>query len=115
MMASAHQRKVPTIKGGVGDGIPHDSAELHVSGEATYTDDILEPAGCLHAYVLKSPYAHAKIKKIDTSKCHGSGVHAVMTAKDIPGLNETAPVFTGDPAFAESEVVYYGQSVLGVA
>ncbi len=105
-----------SITGGVGEAIPHDSAELHVSGEATYTDDVLEPAGCLHAYILQSPHAHAKIKKIEVSaNATGPGVHAVMTAKDIPGLNETAPVFTGDPAFAEDEVLFIGQSVLGVA
>jgi xanthine dehydrogenase large subunit len=93
------------IKGGMGSAIPHDSAELHVSGEATYTDDIREPAGCLHAYVLKSPHAHARIKKIDVSACYIPGVHAVMTAQDIPGVNDAAPVFGGDPIFAEDEVL----------
>lgn len=103
------------IKGNVGSAIPHDSAVLHVSGEAVYTDDIREPRGCLHAYVLKSPYAHARIKRIDVSACHGEGVHAVMTAADIPGVNDVAPVFDGDPVFAEGEVMYAGQSVLAVA
>jgi xanthine dehydrogenase large subunit len=103
------------IDGGMGAAKPHDSAHLHVSGEATYTDDILEPRGCLHAYIVKSPHAHAKIKKIDASKCHIPGVHAVMTAKDIPGMNDAAPVFGGDPVFAEEEVLYHGQSVVGIA
>lgn len=103
------------IDGGMGDSKAHDSAHLHVSGEATYTDDILEPRGCLHAYVLKSPHAHAKIKKLDVSKCNIEGVHAVMTAKDIPGKNDCAPVFGGDPVYAEDEVLYFGQSVLAVA
>lgn len=101
--------------GGMGAAKPHDSAHLHVSGEATYTDDVLEPYGCLHAYILKSPHAHAKIKKIDIGACHITGVHAVMTAKDIPGINDAAPVFGGDPIFAEHEVLYAGQSVLAVA
>lgn len=103
------------IKGGMGDAVAHDSAVLHVSGAATYTDDILEPQGCLHAYLLQSPHAHARIKKIDVSACYIPGVHAVMTAKDIPGINDAAPVFGGDPIFAEDEVFYAGQSVLGVA
>jgi xanthine dehydrogenase large subunit len=93
----------------------HDSAPLHVSGAAVYTDDIAAPAGCLHAYVLQSPHAHAKILRIDTSACYIAGVHAVMTAKDVPGVNDVAPVFTGDPVFAEDEVLYAGQSVLAVA
>src|SRR6218665_2024370 len=98
-----------------GKARPHESAPLHVSGTAVYTDDIAAPAGCLHAYVLKSPHAHAKVLSIDTSACHIAGVHAVMTAKDISGANEVAPVFTGDPVFAEGEVLYAGQSVLAVA
>lgn len=98
-----------------GKARPHESAPLHVSGTAVYTDDIAAPAGCLHAYVLKSPHAHAKVLSIDTSACHIAGVHAVMTAKDIPGVNEVAPVFAGDPVFADGEVLYAGQSVLAVA
>lgn len=101
--------------GGMGAPHPHDSAALHVSGEAVYTDDIREPAGCLQAYLLKSPHAHAKIKSIDVSACFIAGVHVVMTAKDIPGKNDVAPVTAGDPVFAEAEVLYAGQSVLGVA
>lgn len=103
------------IDGGMGDAKAHDSAHLHVSGEAVYTDDIREPRGCLHAYVLQSPHAHARIKSIDISACYIPGVHAVMTAKDVPGKNEVAPVFSGDPVFAEETVQYAGQSVLAVA
>ncbi|MCE9508108.1 MAG: xanthine dehydrogenase molybdopterin binding subunit [Alphaproteobacteria bacterium] len=106
---------MPRIKGGIGDPLPHDSAELHVTGAATYTDDILEPAGCLHAYILKSPHAHAHIKKIDTSACRIPGVHAVLTAEDIPGVNDVAPVFAGDRLFAVRTVLFAGQSVLAVA
>ena len=101
--------------GGMGKPKAHDSAKLHVSGEATYTDDLLEPRGCLHGYLLQSPHAHAKIKKIDISACYIKGVHAVMLAKDVPGLNDAAPVYGGDPIFADGEVLYNGQSVLGVA
>ncbi|MBI3442078.1 MAG: xanthine dehydrogenase molybdopterin binding subunit [Proteobacteria bacterium] len=98
-----------------GQSLAHDSAVLHVTGTATYTDDIPEPAGCLRAYILKSPHAHARIKKIDVSACYRPGVHAVMTAADIPGVNDVAPVFSGDPVFADKEVFYAGQSVLAVA
>lgn len=102
------------ITGGAGEEKSHDSAALHVSGEAVYTDDLREPEGCLHAYILQSPYAHARIKNIDTSACKIDGVYAVLTAKDIPGINDAAPVFGGDPVFAEDAVHYAGQSVLAV-
>jgi xanthine dehydrogenase large subunit len=101
--------------GHAGQSIQHDSAVLHVTGGATYTDDIPEPKGCLHAYLLKSPHARARIKSIDTSPCYIDGVHAVMIADDIPGTNDAAPVYDGDPIFAKKDVFYAGQSILGVA
>lgn len=106
---------ISSINGGLGQVKPHDSARLHVTGQATYTDDIREPHGCLHAYVLKSPHAHARIDSIDITACYIDGVHAVTTAADVPGTNDAAPVFDGDPIFAEEEVLYAGQSVLAVA
>ena len=45
-------------RGGVGEAVPHDSAELHVSGEAVYTDDILEPRGLLYLAVAVSVLAN---------------------------------------------------------
>jgi xanthine dehydrogenase large subunit len=115
MAGNAEKKTGQKISGGMGQPQAHDSARLHVSGEAVYTDDIREPAGCLHAYILKSPHAHAKIKHIDTVACHIPGVHAVMTAADVPGANDVAPVSSGDPVFAADEVLYAGQSVLAVA
>ncbi len=105
----------PPEESSCGKPFAHDSAELHVTGSAIYTDDIPEPAGCLHACILKSPHAHARIKKLDTAPCHIPGVYAVMTAADIPGVNDVAPVTHGDPVFAAEEVLYAGQSVLAVA
>ena len=74
-------------KGCMGEPLAHDSAELHVTGAAAYTDDLPEPAGCLYAYILKSPHAHARIRKIDISPCCMPGVHAVTPvermAKDV--------------------------------
>ena len=55
------------IAGAVGSPIPHDSAELHVSGEAVFTDDIAEPKGLLHLAVGMSSKAHARIRRIDLS------------------------------------------------
>ena len=42
----------------VGASLPHDSAALHVAGEAAYTDDLPEPKGTLHAAIGVSPVAH---------------------------------------------------------
>ena len=53
-------------------------------GKPAFTDDI-ELRGMLHAKILHSPVAHARIKRIDASKARAlPGVHAVLTYKDIP-------------------------------
>ena len=44
---------------------PHESAALHVSGEAAYTDDIREAAGTLYAAMGMSESAHANIRSMD--------------------------------------------------
>jgi aerobic carbon-monoxide dehydrogenase large subunit len=54
-----------------------------LTGGGTYTDDINRP-GQLYAYILRSPYAHARIGNIDTAPAQGApGVVAVYTAKDM--------------------------------
>src|SRR5512142_1883409 len=54
-----------------------------VQGFGTYTDD-LHPSGLLHASILRSPYAHARIRKIDTAAAKKiPGVGAVLTGADV--------------------------------
>ncbi|SEK04289.1 xanthine dehydrogenase molybdopterin binding subunit [Paraburkholderia diazotrophica] len=90
---------------------PHESAHLHVSGRATYTDDIPELAGTLHAALGLSPKAHAKILSMKFDKVRATpGVVAVFTADDIPGHNDCAPIVKGDdPILADGVVQYVGQ------
>ena len=96
--------------------LPHDSAELHVRGDALYVDDLPEPRDLLHAYVRLSERAHARIRRLDCTAVHGSpGVAAVMTARDLAHGNDVGPVFPGDPIFADGVVEYFGQSLLAVA
>jgi len=106
----------PRVKGSVGAAIPHDSAHLHVSGEATYTDDIAEVRGTLYAAIGMSERAHARIKSIDLGRVRTApGVVAVITARDIPGKNDYGPVVADDPIFATAMVQYFGQSIFAVA
>ena len=109
-------RSRSSIAGAVGEAIPHDSSELHVSGEAIYTDDVPEPKGLLHLAVGMSSKAHARIKNIDLSAVRAAtGVIDVLTADDIPGENNCGPVLKDDPVFAPGLVEYAGQSVFAVA
>ena len=105
-----------TARSPAGQPIAHDSAAKHVSGEALYIDDMAEPPGVLHAFIRLSPHAHAKITRLDVSAVAGMpGVAAVMTAADIPGVNDVGPAFPGDPIFADGLVEYHGQSIFAVA
>jgi xanthine dehydrogenase large subunit len=100
----------------LGAAVPHDSAERHVSGRAIYIDDMPEPPGLLHCVLGLSPHAHARILSMDLSAVAASpGVVAVMTAKDVPGVNDVGPAGPGDPIFADGLVEYAGQSMFGVA
>jgi xanthine dehydrogenase large subunit len=99
-----------------GRPLAHESGARHVSGEALYVDDIAEPAGCLHAFILLSPHAHARVLRVDASAARAMpGVAAVLLAADVPGVNDVGPAFPGDPIFAAGLVEYAGQSVLAVA
>ncbi|HEU0224693.1 MAG TPA: xanthine dehydrogenase molybdopterin binding subunit [Steroidobacteraceae bacterium] len=115
MPADRPERASSAIEGGVGEARPHESAELHVSGEAIYTDDIPLPAGTLHAAIGLSERAHARLLKLDLDAVQGApGVVTVLTATDIPGENNHGPVVHDDPIFATGEVEYAGQSLFAV-
>ena len=93
----------------VGQNHPHESAILHVLGEATYTDDIPEAQGTLHAALGLSPKAHARILSINLEPVKAMpGVVAVYTYKDIPGTNDCGPIIHDDPILAEEKVEYVG-------
>lgn len=99
----------------VGQALPHESAHLHVSGEARYIDDLAEPKGMLYAAVGMSSQAHARLKQIDLSKVRqAAGVVAVLTANDIPGVNHMGGA-KDEPVFAIDKVEYIGQSIFAVA
>ena len=74
-----------------GSGIRRREDPRLITGSATYTDDIVLP-GTLHAAMLRSPYAHARINSIDTSAASAAaGVVAVYTHEDTDGEIAPAP------------------------
>ena len=98
----------------VGLEISHESADLHVTGTALYTDDLLgRTRNCLHAWPLQAPYAHATITRMDVEPAYAvPGVVRVLTAADVPGVND-AGVKHDEPLFPE-EVMFYGHAVCWV-
>src|SRR5208282_2803523 len=70
----------------IGKGIPNREAEMKAAGEILYVDD-LRMSGMLHAKILLSPHAHARINAIDTSKAEAlPGVRAVVHAFNTPRI-----------------------------
>lgn len=89
-------------------------AHNHVKGKSIYLDDIQEAHGTLYALPFDATVAHAKIKKLDldaASKAHG--IVTILTAKDVPGLNQIGGIIPDEPLFAEDEVHFRGQ-VIGI-
>ena len=83
--------------------LPHDSARLHVQGSATYVDDIREPQGTLHVAIGMATAAAGDLRSLDLSAVRAApGVVAVLTAADIPGKNDIAPVFADEPLLADA-------------
>jgi len=99
----------------VGVSKAHESARLHVLGQADYTDDIDEVRGTLHAALGLSGKPHAKVLAIDLDGVRASrGVVAVYTARDIPGTNDCGPIIHDDPILADGLVQYVGQPLFVV-
>lgn len=93
-----------------------------VTGHGRYTDDIALP-GMLHAAMLRSPHAHARIKAIDVSRARAMpAVHAVLTGEDARGywgpLPPTIDIGMKVPrvyGLATDKVYYVGEPVVAVA
>jgi xanthine dehydrogenase large subunit len=97
-----------------GTDVIHESARLHVTGEAVYTDDIPELRGTLYAALILSPVAHGELigEGIDRAAILAEhGVVAVYTASDIPGENNCGPIVHDDPFLATGKVEFLGQAV----
>jgi xanthine dehydrogenase large subunit len=94
----------------------HDSAVKHVSGAAIFIDDMPEPPETLHAAFVLSAVPHGRVRGIDVSRAaKAPGVAAVITAKDIPGKNDIAPIASGEPLFADELVEFCGQPIAAIA
>jgi len=95
---------------------PHDSAARHVTGESVFIEDMEDGARALFGKVICSPHAHALIKRIDcTAARQHTGVVSVLTAADIPGINQMGAVFHDEVCLASEKVEFIGQAVVLIA
>jgi CO/xanthine dehydrogenase Mo-binding subunit len=99
----------------VGQRIRRPDALDKVKGSALYIED-MAVAGALVAGVLRSPHAHARIARLDVFAARNlPGVHAVLTAADIPGKNLIPMIQNDWPVLAEGVVRHVGEAVALVA
>ncbi len=99
----------------VGKWTPAPGAEEIVTGAARYCPDIRLP-GLLCGKLLYSPFARARIVKLDVSKARAlPGVHAVITHADVPGENSYLYAEPDQPLLVVDEVRFQGDAVAAVA
>ncbi|MBB6732025.1 xanthine dehydrogenase subunit D [Cohnella zeiphila] len=86
-----------------------------VTGSLAYLTDLTAP-GMLHGLVLRSPHPHARIAAVRTDAARRlPGVAAVLTGRDVPGLNRFGIARQDQPVFCEDRVRYVGDAVAAVA
>ncbi|WP_018662114.1 xanthine dehydrogenase subunit D [Heyndrickxia acidiproducens] len=86
-----------------------------VTGSLSYLTDLSFP-DMLYGKILRSQHPHAKIISIDTSRAEQlPGVAAIITAKDVPGLNGFGIVMPDQPVFCKDRVRYVGDAIAAVA
>jgi CO/xanthine dehydrogenase Mo-binding subunit len=113
MTEAGHRGTIDPVRGGMIDSVER------VTGRVPYTIDIDVP-GMLHARLLRSAMAHARIRSIDTSRARAlPGVAAVLTGADLVARGDIrpwfGPVFRDQPILAIDKVRYVGEPVAAVA
>src|SRR5919109_5097143 len=103
--------------GGMGHSVRRKEDPRFIRGKGTYVDDLHLP-GMLYLDIVRSPYAHAKIKKIDTAKALAiPGVLAVITGQDLAQYNlHWMPTLMSDTQMVlpTEKVMYQAQEVAAV-
>jgi xanthine dehydrogenase large subunit len=107
--------KMRSSAGGMGATVPHESASLHVAGEAAYIDDLPEWTGTLHAALGLAPVASGRALAIDVDGLRReAGVIAVLTAADVPGTNDCGAILDDEPIFGDEVIRYLGQPLFAI-
>jgi xanthine dehydrogenase D subunit len=108
-------RSVTAIEGVVGESALRPDGIPKLKGEFDFAQD-LEADQMLWGATVRSPHAHARIVSIDIVPALAiGGVHAVLTAEDVPGLAVFGLEHPDQPVLANSTVNYWGEPVVVVA
>ena len=86
--------------------------KMHVRGKSQYIDDLPTRERLLHGAIFTSPIAKGKLISLDVSKAlDAEGVAGVLTAKDIPGINQIGHILKDQPLLAEEDLEFIGQPI----
>ncbi|MCL1693033.1 MAG: xanthine dehydrogenase subunit D, partial [Actinomycetia bacterium] len=108
-------RIAPGVKGGIGTSVLRPDGEPKVTGNFAYASD-LSSEDMLWGATLRSPHAHARLLKIDTSPALAmAGVRAVLTQDDVPGEPLFGQEEQDQPVFCDDIARYWGEPVAVVA
>ncbi|MFK7866354.1 MAG: xanthine dehydrogenase molybdopterin binding subunit, partial [Alphaproteobacteria bacterium] len=104
------------IQGGVTASLAHDSGMRQAMGSAQFVDDLPELPNTLHLVPIGAPKARGIIKALNLDKVRAAtGVVAVLTADDVPGLNDVSPTHSLDDfVLASSSVRFHAEPVAAV-
>jgi xanthine dehydrogenase large subunit len=96
--------------------LPHDTAHLHVTGQARYTDDIPLPKGALHLAFGLSPVARGTLTALDLDPVRAApGVVRVWAHGDLPSDCDCSPSNHDEPMLSDGTIHYLGQPLVLVA
>ncbi len=99
----------------VGKSIERIDSVDKLLGKPIYTMDIL-PENTLYLKVVRSTHVHALLKRVDVSKARKyPGVATVVTAHDIPGINESTALLPDKPLLASERVRFAGEPIAAIA
>ena len=122
MTTTSRSSDVGTARGWVGQNVPRRQDARLLMGRGRYVDDIMLP-GMLYCAVLRSPHAHARIVRIDTSKAKAmpgvvevlTGAEAAEFSRPMPPTINIAMTLNESYAIATDKVRYQGEPVAAVA
>ncbi len=94
----------------MGKPLPHNSAPLHVTGQARYADDVPLPGAALHLAFGLATIAHGEVETMDLAAVRAApGVVRVFTADDFDEIPDCSPSAHDEPLLSPGEIHFHGQ------
>jgi len=103
------------VREGLGSSVKRPDGVPKVDGSFAFSSD-LHADGMVWGHILRSPHPHARIRSVDIGPALAvPGVHAVLTADDVPGDKNFGLEHADQPVFAHDVVMHIGEAVAAVA